>query len=44
MKKNRAGMSYDFIKNFKFKTLENHKFRLNDFDFITNYVSKYPNK
>ncbi|ASM38103.1 putative DNA methyltransferase [Campylobacter sputorum bv. paraureolyticus LMG 11764] len=41
--KNKAGMSFEFIKNFKFKTLENHKFRLNDFDFITNYVGKYPN-
>ncbi|MSN97037.1 hypothetical protein F1B92_07675 [Campylobacter sp. FMV-PI01] len=42
-KKDNHAMTYDFIKNFEFKTLEKHKFRLNDFDFITNYVRKYPN-
>ncbi len=41
--KNALGMDYDFIKNYEFKTLEGAKFRLNDFDFIANYVQKYPN-
>lgn len=41
--KNNQGMSYEFIENFEFKTAENQKFRLKNFDFITNYVGKYPN-
>lgn len=41
--KNSLGMNYEFIENYEFKTLENQNFRLNDFDFITNYVGKYPN-
>lgn len=41
--KNVAGMDFEFIKNYRFETIEGQKFCLNDFDFITNYVSKYPN-
>ena len=41
--KNSNGMSYDFIQNYTFKTYEGQSFRLNNFDFITNYVGKYPN-
>lgn len=41
--KNEAGMDYEFIKNYVFKTYEGQKFCLNDFDFIGNYVQKYPN-
>jgi len=41
--KNRFGMNYDFIKDYKFKTYEGNSFRLNDFDFIGSYVQKYPN-
>lgn len=41
--KNSLGMNYDFIKSYKFKTYEGNKFCLNDFDFIGNYVQKYPN-
>ncbi|WP_064000353.1 hypothetical protein [Campylobacter iguaniorum] len=41
--KNKTGMSYDFIQNYNFKTYEGQSFRLNSFDFITNYVGKYPN-
>ena len=37
------GMSYDFIKNYTFKTIEGKSFKLNDFDYIKNYVDKYPN-
>ncbi|WP_254064924.1 SAM-dependent methyltransferase [Campylobacter sp. CCUG 57310] len=41
--KNSLGMSYEFIKNYEFKTYESNKFCLSDFDFIGNYVQKYPN-
>lgn len=41
--KNQNGMDYEYIKNYTFKTYEGQNFRLNDFDFITNYVGKYPN-
>jgi len=41
--KNAQGMDYEFIKNVEFKTLEGVRFRLNDFEFISNYVVKYPN-
>lgn len=41
--KKRLGMSYEFIKSYKFKTYEGKEFCLNDFDFIGNYVQKYPN-
>ncbi len=41
--KNSLGMDFGFIRNFEFKTYEKYKFKLNDFDFITNYVRKYPN-
>lgn len=37
------GMDYDFIKNYQFITDSGQKLRLNDFDFIGNYVIKYPN-
>lgn len=42
-KKDQDGMNYDFIKAYKFKTIDGYSFKLNDFDFIGNYVSKYPN-
>lgn len=41
--KHKVGMNYDFIKNYTFKTIEGQSFKLNNFDFITNYVGKYPN-
>ncbi|WP_190317946.1 MULTISPECIES: Eco57I restriction-modification methylase domain-containing protein [unclassified Campylobacter] len=41
--KNKQGMTYDFIQNYKFKTLENTSFSLKNFDFISNYICKYPN-
>lgn len=42
--KDNQGMDYDFICNFSFKTYEGKSFRLNDFDFIAQYIDKYPNK
>ncbi|MDR1033950.1 MAG: SAM-dependent methyltransferase [Bifidobacteriaceae bacterium] len=37
-------MDYDFIKKYRFKTMEGTEFCLDDFDTIANYISKYPNK
>jgi len=38
-----AGMSYNFIENYNFKTKEGKSFRLSSFDSIAHYLSKYPN-
>lgn len=43
-KKEKNGMAYDYIQNYQFKTLDNNTFSLNQFDFITNYINKYPQK
>ena len=42
--KDYRGMNYDFIKNYSFKTAENNFFKLNSYDTIDNYITKYPNK
>ena len=41
--RNPQGMDYDFIKNYHFSTDDGQKLCLSDFDFIGNYVKKYPN-
>ena len=42
--KSTQGMDYEFIQNYSFKIYpDNHTLRLKDFDFIGNYVQKYPN-
>lgn len=41
--KNNKGMDFNFIKNYEFKTYEGQTFVLNKFDFISNYITKYPN-
>lgn len=38
------GMSYEYIKNFSFKTLEGKQFKISSFDYIGRYIDKYPNK
>lgn len=43
-KKEKSGMNYNYIQNYKFKTIDNNFFSLNDFDFIPNYINKYPLK
>ena len=43
-KRNEKGIDYNFIRNYEFKTIDNKKFCLNDFDFISKYIDKYPNK
>jgi hypothetical protein len=42
--KDKEGMDYDYIKDYKFKTIKGKIFSLNRFDFIRNYVRKYPLK
>ncbi len=38
------GMDYSFICSFPFRVLDGPRFYLNDFDYITSYISKYPYK
>ena len=38
------GMEYDFIRSFRFDVHGGDCFRLSDFDYIANYISKYPSK
>ena len=38
------GMEYDFIRSFRFNVHEGGSFCLGDFDYINNYISKYPSK
>ena len=38
------GMSDDFVRAFPFKVIGGSRFCLNDFDYITNYIRKYPSK
>jgi len=42
--KNNLGMSFDYIKEYPFKTFEGKEFQFSDFDYISNYVRKYPLK
>lgn len=43
-KKDSKGMDYEYICNFKFKTIDEKEFSLKGFDYIGNYIDKYPNK
>ncbi|EOB1663965.1 SAM-dependent methyltransferase [Campylobacter upsaliensis] len=43
-KRDSRGMDYDYICNFSFTTIEGKQFSLNDFDYISSYIDKYPNK
>ena len=38
------GMAYDFISAFPFRIGDGVRFCLNDFDYITNYIRKYPSR
>ena len=42
--RNDYGMDFEYIKSFKFKTVEQKFFSLSDFDYIGNYIDKYPKK
>jgi len=41
---NKNGMDYEYIKNFIFYTIDKKTFKLKDFDYIGNYIDKYPKK
>jgi hypothetical protein len=43
-KRDEAGMDYEFIKNFEFKTIDHKVFKLDQFDYISGYIRKYPIK
>ncbi len=43
-KKDESGMDYNYIQNYRFKTIDGHNFALKEFDFIPNYINKYPLK
>jgi len=43
-KKDEFGMDYQYIQNYRFKTIDGYNFALIDFDFIPNYINKYPLK
>ncbi|RKU37736.1 SAM-dependent methyltransferase [Candidatus Poribacteria bacterium] len=38
------GMTYSFIRSFRFRVTEKNDFGLNDFDYIAGYIDKYPKK
>lgn len=38
------GMEYSFIRSSRFRVIDGLHFRLNDFDYITRYIDKYPKK
>ena len=42
--KDTQGMAYSFIRSFHFRVTDKSGFCLNDFDYIANYVDKYPKK
>ncbi len=43
-KRDDFGMDFEYIKKYKFQTIDDKVFAVNDFDYIENYISKYPNK
>ena len=42
-KKDKIGMKYEDILNYNFKTFEGKSFRISDYSYINQYLSKYPN-
>lgn len=38
------GMDYNFIRSFRFRVVDKNGFCLDDFDYITGYIDKYPKK
>lgn len=43
-KRDNKGMNYEYVCNFSFTTIEGKQFSLNDFDYTSSYIDKYPNK
>jgi hypothetical protein len=42
--RNSAGMSFQYVSDFLFKVDNGASFRMNDYEFIGNFVNKYPSK
>ena len=42
--RNTQGMEYNFIRSFRFRVADKSGFCLDDFDYITGYIDKYPKK
>lgn len=40
--RNNTGMDYNYISKFLFKTIDGKKFRLSDFEYIGDFIDKYP--
>ncbi len=43
-KRTSDGMDYQYIEDFKFYSIEGKSFKLSDFDYIGNYIDKYPKR
>ncbi len=43
-KKDKYGMNYEYVQKYSFKAIDKKVFSLNNFDFIPNYINKYPLK
>ena len=41
-RRDNIGMEYNYISSFPFRVVDGQKFCLNDFDYIANYIRKYP--
>ena len=39
-----AGLTYDAVKQFRFRTVEGDEFSLDGFDYVTDHIEKYPHK
>ena len=42
--KSKMNMDFTYINSFSFKTINDQQFVLNNFDYISNYIKKYPTK
>ena len=38
------GLTHEAVKDFRFRTIEGDEFSLNGFDYVTDYIEKYPHK
>jgi len=40
--KDKEGMDYDYIFNYEFKTIDGNTFKLSNYEYIGNFIQKYP--
>lgn len=43
-RKSKSGMNYEYIQSFKFQTIDGKSFSLKDFEYIGNFIDKYPKR